>query len=496
MQTSQDNRFFSRGLIPYALTALIITGAYVFSCVMFHIGESWIRIGMITGVTFCMTGAFLLSRKKSAATNESILLLIILAGMIMRIGYMLYTPYYYYEHDVREVGSAGHADYIYTLFSTGRLPQTNTYQFYQPPFAHILMALVVKIFSFVMPNEGFTIVLKAAQIVPCFASCALLLVMRSLCREVGLSSRASLITLLIVAVHPTFYLFSSSINNDSLMIFLYMTAILYTIRWYHAPNFKNILLLAASIGFAMMTKLSAFSVAIFTAPVFLLLLIQRWKERKPLSLFGQFVAFGAVSLPLGLWYPIRNFIKFQQMPNYIYQLSRDCDLFNGWASTTERFLSFPLKQYFTPPFCNTLNDYNLWVFSVKSAIFGEYTFFRSDTQVKLFLIINLVLVMLSLAAMVYVLVRGKEHNAFVRFGFFGILLIQIVFFILFNIQYPFGCTMDFRYIVPTVLCGAIYLAVALDKIKTKENRLGNALYYFGLSSVILFAVVSVLFFTI
>ncbi len=39
-------------------------------------------------------------------------------------------------------------------------------------------------------------------------------------------------------------------------------------------------------------------------------------------------------------------------------------------------------------------------------------------------------------------------------------LVQMVFFVVFNLKYPFSCTMDFRYIVPTALLGSIFIASA------------------------------------
>ena len=143
-----------------------------------------------------------------------------------------------------------------------------------------------------------------------------------------------------------------------------------------------------------------------------------------------------------------------------------------------------------------MKDYNLWVYAIKSSIFGEFQFSAPEALAKLFLLVNLLLVILSLAAMCYVLIRGKEVHAFARYGLFGLWLIQIVCFILFNIQYPFGCTMDFRYIVPTALFGGIYLAIVLDKLKKHDTRIGNALFYVGISAIALFAVVSVMFYTI
>ena len=45
-----------------------------------------------------------------------------------------------------------------------------------------------------------------------------------------------------------------------------------------------------------------------------------------------------------------------------------------------------------------------------------------------------------------------------RYGCAMFWLALMVSYVAFNIKYPDSCTMDFRYIVPTVICGAVYLA--------------------------------------
>lgn len=492
---NRDNTVKSGGLVPYALTALLVTVAYIIVALLLQADEAWIRVGMVVCVTFCLSGIVFVRLKKGAAAMETILLLVILIGIVMRIGYMLYTPVSIRSHDIYRGQGCGHADYIQYLFTNGALPPTNEYQYYHPPFAHIVMAIVVKIFSWFQPKATeFSSLIEAAKIVPCFASCAMLFVTRSLCRELKLSQRASLLVLAVVALHPTFYLISSNINNDSLMIFFYLTAVLYTVRWYYDQSWKNILLLAVSIGLGMMTKLSAFTVAFFTGTVFLIVLIQRWKKHTAWPVIGQFAAFGGVSVPLGLWYSVRNYFMFRQMPYYVFQISTGTDLYCGDVSFFERFVAIPLRQMFNPTYCNTCNDVNVWLFTLKSSVFGEYTFTQPDAQARLLVLANFVLILLSLAAMIYVLVRAKEANVFARFGMVFLWLIQLYFFITFNLKYPFGCTMDFRYIVPTALFGAIYLALALDRVKNAQTRFGNVLFYFGVSVILLFGVASVAFY--
>lgn len=482
------------GVWPYAATALFVIAAYTAGAVLTQSKEGWIRSIMLLGVGVCAAIALILLIKTKRLKAETVIILLILAGMIMRVGYMLYTSLGQRGHDVAGFNDSGHLDYIYQIFKTGRLPQAYDYQFYHPPLNAILQAIVVRVFSWFQPNQGLYQLFEASKIVPCFASCALLLVCYSLFRELRMSARAIALSLGVLAFQPTFYLFSASINNDSLMLLFYMIAVLYTVRWYHDPSLKNILVIALAIGLGMSTKLSAVTVAAFTAPVFLLMLARRVREKNALPVIGQYAAFAAVCLPLGLWYTVRNRILFHISYRYMYTLSRWNDLYCGDQSLVKRFLSFPVEQLVNPLYCKPYTDYNIWVYLAKCAVFGEYSFERSALVAAPFTLSNLLLIVLSIAATIYVILRGKEAGVFARFGLLWIWLIQMGSFVMFNLMYPFGCTMDLRYIVPTVIVGAAYLGIALDDLKSRNKVIGNLLFLSGAAAIALVAVASTLFY--
>lgn len=495
MNKSLGNSETFKGMRPYGITAVLVVAAYSLASWQFQPDERVLRLAMLLGVVVAgMIGLFVLLRTKRGKT-ETLITVILFAGIVMRIGYMLYTNILLRGHDISGFNEHGHLDYVYQIFTTGALPTTNESQFYHPPLQHILQAIVVKIYSLIRPDRDLYSLFQAAKIVPCFAMCSLLFVCRSICRELRLNSRATALALAIIAFQPTFYLLSSSINNDALMLLFYMIAVLYTIRWYHQQSMKNILLLALAIGCGMMTKISAATVAFFTAPVFLLVLIRRIKEKRALPLVGQFAAFLGVSAPLGLWYPIRNLVKFDQPLNYVLDVNLP-QLYCGDQTIFNRFLSIPIDEILNPLYCQPFGDFNLWLYNIKCSVFGEYSFDQHQPLAKLLILANLILIVLSLAAMVYVLLRGKEVHPLARFGLFWIWLLQMGFFLLFNLQYPYGCTMDFRYIVPTAIIGAIYLAIALDRIKRKKKLFSNVIWIGGVAAVVAFGIASVLFYTV
>lgn len=484
-----------RAFIPYIATALAVTASYILFSLLLGAGEDTVRRLMLAGVALCFLLFFVRNKFRIRDLDAGHLIIaIIAAGIVMRTGYMLYTSILQRGHDIGAWDTQGHYGYMYQIFMTGRLPATNAYQFYHPPFQHIAQAAVVRVFSLFQPDATVDTLFQSAKLVPCFASCALLFVCRSICDEMGLSRRASAAVLAVIAFHPTFFILSASVNNDALMLFFFMTAVLYTIRWYKRPTMKHIVLVAVSIGLSMMTKISGGMVALFTGPVFLAMLIRRLRKKDIWPLVGQFAVFLLICLPLALWYPVRNSILFHQPLGYVIELSHDSKLYCGGRTIVERFLSFPLSQIADPLYCRPMEDCNLWMYTLKCSVFGEFAFDQAPVFGIGLILTNLAMILISLAAMVYVMVRGKRVDPFARQGLFLLWLVQMVSFIAFNLRYPFGCTMDYRYIMPTAIVGAAYLGIALDRLYDSKKAICHGLYYAGCVVAGLFCIASILFY--
>lgn len=475
---------------PYILSALAVIFCYIVFSLLLKTPQQMLRSGMLGGVGLCV----LFFTLRGRPLHERFILAVIAAGIIMRIGYMLYTPFTLRGHDIGGWNEYGHYGYMYHLFAYGRLPDTNKMQFYHPPLQHIAQALVVKVFSLFQGETDLSALFEASKIVPCFASCAILWVSLRICRALDLSPGAAAMAMTVMAFHPAFYILSANVNNDSLMLLFFMTAILYTLRWYRRPTMENILMIALSIGLSMMTKISGFAVALFTGPVFLMVFVSRFRQGKERGLYRQFAAFAALCIPLGLWYPVRNLILFRQPFTYVLRFAQTTNLYCGDHSFVERFLSFPISQVFSPPFCNPTADCNLWIYNLKCSVFGEYWFSQKPFLTYSLLILNGLIILLSLGTMVYVLVRGKKLVPMTRYGFFALWLVQMALFIQFNIRYPFGCTMDFRYILPTIPAGAVYMGLALSQYREK-SRLRRIVFCGGWALIGLFSAASVLFYT-
>jgi hypothetical protein len=457
-------------------------------------GDAAVRLVMAALLLVLFAAALILALRRRM-TAGTLLFFILLAGFILRFGYMLYTPLNIRGHDVHDFNGYGHLGYMLRLFNLEGLPGTNANQFYHPPFAHLAGAAMAKIYALLTGATDMDTIFQASRLIPCFASCALLIMSGRLFKEFGFSPRAKLVAVTVVGFHPTFILLSASINNDMLMIFFMMAAFLYTIRWYKDPSYKNILLLALSIGSAMSTKFSGALIAFLTAAVFLIVLIRQIRNKNAARLVNQYAAFALVCVPLGLWYHIRNLKLFGQAIGYVAQMKPDSALYVGDIPFTKRFLSFSLPDMLRRIYYNPYDDYRLWEYVVACALFGEFTFSpRHNFFAVLLIVSSLLLILLSLGAMLWFLFCERKTNRLAVLSFFSLWALLMVSFLFFNIKYPFGCTMDFRYIVPTVITGGAFLGLFTDKLG--NSSAGKAVFA-GLIAVLgIFSVSSAGFYII
>ena len=478
---------------------------YIGLVILNYVFEKNERIGdtalMESIMRFCLllsTGIFIIymMRTQEKLKKEEVLLIFIMCvGIIMRVGYTMYTPWYLRGHDLSELSTdaTGHCAYILHLFQW-ELPSTNEYQFYHPPFYHFLAALSMHISGLFSGKTDGAELIEAAKLVSCMASIGVLYQVKEMLKENHLLGRAGNIIMLIIACMPNYYLMAGRINNDSLVFFFMVLIVRYTIKWYRNPDYKNTIILALGFGLGIMTKVSCGVMAVFTGIVMLIKFYQTIKAHTYISMLKKFVMFGGVSGILGLWYPIRNAILFQQPLNYVAEISVDNPVYCGDHSLAERF---SLLYDFTGTralYNHSIDDYNLLGFLLRSAVFGEFEFTVTMWIAKWLFVINGLLALTALIAMVYCLVTIK-HRRNLMFGLAFVWLIQVGSFIWFNIGYPFACTMDYRYIPLTTIIGAIFFGICFRQIRQKSGSSYRFLCKGMQAIVLLYATLSIVMYT-
>lgn len=391
------------------------------------------------------------------------ILAVTLLGILMRLGYVLYTPYTMGQHDTMDLGSGqGHLGYIEYFLQGGSLifdfdPMTR-YQFYHPPFFHLLSAGFVRI-NLLLGAE-YEQAFENLQYLTLLISVLTLYLFLLIFKEIGLRGRGLLYAYLIMAFLPAFYLLSGSLNNDGLCLLFMAAAMLYALRWLHNPSGRNLLLIGSFVVCGALTKANALLVTPAIGGIFLYVLVKNRKNKKLKDrLLRQFALFAVIVVPLGLSWSVYNYLRFGMPFDFTpAALSTASGQSVADYSLRERLLGLregPLKSLYLQVYTD-YKDYNIWVALLKTAAIGEYKLLEQGWEYGLLLALTLVnglTAALSVPAILRMTLypgRQKPEKWFLT-AIYGLLL---CFFLRFCFQYPKVCSMDFRYITPTAAAGA------------------------------------------
>lgn len=449
----------------------------------FHLND--VPHAIQTGMIFCLSllGIYMfICKRRGKYTDELAIGMILIAGIIMRIGYMLYTGCEVRGHDVWEMDadSYGHAAYILNIMQRGQLPQTNTVQFYQQPMFYLLGSAVSFLVNGILRSSEAYDLVDAAKLVSCMASCMTLFLAEKLGTICGLKARGKKVLLLFVAFSPTFYLTGGAVAPDALTVAFMTAEFVYTLVWEAAPTWKNTCILALLYGFGISTKISCGTVAIFTAGVFLRKLYQAIKEKEALGYIKKYICFGVISFPLGLWYSVRNYVRFGQSLGYVVRIPDDNILYRGNRSIVVRFLWVDFPNIMKDVYADVATDYNALVYFLKSSLFGEFRF-----QIPVWIPAVLLFTTVAIACIIAVAVVWQIRN---RTGYGNRILIMAAIFygsmIWFGIKYPFSCSLDYRYMGLLSVLAGMLLGFYMDAKKEAAKNVSILFYVFAAFSIL------------
>ncbi len=463
-----------------ALSVIVVTIAPIVAllvCDIFKITDSEMSIKAIMNLALASVAccAFVMAYQKKLTANNA-LLLIIIAGLIMRMGYMLYTPWTQRGHDMGslDANGVGHGAYIVNNILQGHLPQTNEYQFYHPPFYYFVSAMVMKIAAMFKNITDYASLIKYAAAVSCSGACVTLVVIQKLLDALKIKRKHQIPAMAIASFFPNFILMGGRINNDAFATLFMISAVYFTVRWFYDTKTRDIIFLALSIGLGMMSKVSCGIVAIFTGPIMLYKLYISFKDKKTMSIIKQLVIFALICFPLALWYPIRNYMAFSQPLSYVLDLGPGYSVYTGDVSAIKRFFSVPVFEIFKQLFMNVNEDYSIFMILSRTAVFGEFIYAGISKIIGISLYFaNLIIVILSLSAMVLVCIKGKERDWFSRFSMAAIWAVTFVSYVIFNIKYPASCSADMRYLPLAFVSGIFYISALYGQYEDNSSKIKN-----------------------
>lgn len=478
-----------------SISILILTSALYMIGWKLNIVEHplWVQVVMVFALASLPVIGMMMN-DRGIKDTECIAVLIMVAGMIMRIGYLLYTPCTLRQHDLGffNLESGGHASYILTIMQKGQLPASNVYEFYQQPFFYLIGSAVSFVVTHILDTSSSIDLVDASRIVACVASCLVIPASDALFRICRLGSKGRIAALSFVAFSPVFYLTGGTVGPDALCTLFMVLAVLYTLKWHHDPSVKHTLLLAIIYGLGVLTKISVSVIAFFTMIVFVYKFIHAVKKRQWRPLFGKFVLFGVISLPLGLWYCVRNYILFGQSPGYVVDLGgKASTYYTGEHSILQRLFFVPLENVFNSPYVNVKDDYNAPVYYIKSSLFGEFTFDIPGFIPAILLYAAIALAVIFVAAFVWQVSQGRKNKfAYVIPAVIVLFYGSVTYF---YIRYPYGCSMDYRYMGLLSVLAAVLIGNFYENSKwklVKERRIvEGVLGCYCVSSIIMFLIV-------
>jgi len=431
-------------------------------------------------------------------TINRAVVLILIAAFIVRVGYGISTDGIVtrqYDLNVGSNNGNGHYGITMYIFNHWALPDrikdylgnwdlSASYAMYHPMFSHITWAIFMHFNSLFM-GSNIWVLYQSIRIMSMFLSCMSIYIIYLTLKELKIQGNMLLIALAILAFSPPLYRLAGTTNNDALAYFFIFLAILFTVRWLNKPTIGNIVGIAIALGLGMASKLTAALLAFPIAGVFIYRLIVSIKEKKPLSLLLSFAIFAVVVFPLGLFFPIRSYILYNQPFTYIWH-NLNHGLLVENTNIYDRFLSFPLSQYFKNVYeiiwrnAAGTQDYNIYTTAMKSFLFGEFTF-GDITVAAILLVMNLILVMTMAVSLIFLfsnaLSTRKIVNKYAAFFLGGLGLTFFISYLNFNIVYPYGCSMDFRYIIPVMF--PIAFIVSSGYALTQKETTPLATKHFG-----------------
>lgn len=445
-----------------------------------------------------LCGALCIRKQEREERLRILLSGILSAGMILRIGYMLYTPAWVRGHDVGSMHTegGGHAAYLLTLLETHGLPQSKSGQFYQQPMYYLLAASLSYLLNLICgtQKDAYALV-NGAKVLSCIAVCYSLALIVPLGRTLKMKTEGICIAAAVTAFVPNFFLTAGRVGPDALTLLCMTLAFWLTAVWMESHSWKNTVLLALVYGFAVSTKISCATIALFTAACMILTLKKEKKTEGTIrSVMTKLLVFGAIALPIGMWYSIRNLIRFGQEIGYVMVISKTSDLYLGEESFLRLFVPY-LNEYFATPYADPWNDASYPVYLLKTALFGEFTYDIPTWIPVILLNLNLIVVLCAIVAGIRLFARkDADKHPYLRFGVPAVWALLYVSCVSFNITLPYGCSMDFRYLVFTAVLGAVCLGDFFSDLCISEKRSAVVLRSFITVICALFALGSAVMF--
>ena len=402
--------------------------------------------------------SYLILKNEGAGKEARIIAVATILAVGVRTLYVLYTGAEQRQHDVatfdKDYGLYYHSEYIEYLLNNHKLLTEDIRlhdQFYHPPLAHFIYAVFFGIYRKIVPVYAHN--WDALQSISLFYSLVTLAVLKKLIKLWDLSEKARVTAYLTIALLPQFIYFSGALNNDPPAGMFAIAALYLALVWYNddKKSFLKLMGMSLCIGLGMMAKLSAGLIAV---PIAFIMLKAFFESKTKLKMFFEYVAFLVVCAPLGLWYQLRNYILWKVPITFVVRPDIEA---NPWYLIEpmpfwKRFLDFGDGV-----------DYNIITETLNAACFDD-EYYRDYIPLALvgYLLLSAFTVF-TITILINFFITWVKERDMMNLVMTILLVSQLASYVYFCFDYPYICTMAYRYIVPTIIAGAYYSGKSIDK---------------------------------
>lgn len=435
---------------------------------------------------------FVLQKHKK---NKTKIGYILLGSFLLRALYVLVVPYTATHHDAGEFmgfdttdSGWGHFGYIDYLYKNHQLPDAEhigLWEFYHPPGFHMLGTIILGITR--LFNVAEPLCYESLQIITLCFSCLTIWTLYQILKEFDVNCKWISCLMVVLALHPFFSIMAVTLNNDCMTMYLMTLIVWRAICWYKNSTYINMFYLALSFGMGMLTKFSVAIMALGVGGMFAYVLWLRRKELKELTC--QFILFLTVCVPISLFWPIRNMIKFDLPFVYMQLLSNIND--SKYIEDIQIF-SLPSLQQFAHAFTvwNPELENNIWLALIRTSLFDEWQasgFVASCALVLLWVSIILAIVMNIL--FIWTIFARKTINIGLKILLFITYVALIGSYINLNLSYPFICHMNYRLVPIIMFFSFIGTGCWLQKYSENYIKMGNVLIGSFINIILCFFIV-------
>lgn len=386
---------------------------------------------------------------------------VIMIGIFLKLIYDITTGYQVSTHDMGTwknitagTVNSGHLGVIQYYFTYHHLPDFNPalYSCYSnPPLFYVVCALILEI---IYRINGWDI-----RFCLNFLQCmnVVYVTVASFCgigilRKFGVQGRKLVACILFLTFFPAFYNIGATLNNDAMCFMFMMLALNAAVGWYQTRRLKTIVFTAVWLGLGMMSKLNAVIIAPAIGMLFIFALRDKRTENK--ALWKQYGIFAAISIPLGMWWPIYNFIRFRMPIFYVQSISDEWQQLAEYYTIPQRLMIPGIGLFLQPHLiADRTVEYNIWAQTFKTAVFDEQAINMSMQGTYIMsltvLFLSIFICILLHVMWIHTLLRNRLQLPFKVFTVVGYLSI-LISYLKFCFSYPVVCTMNFRYI-PVIL---------------------------------------------